>query len=1019
MANDDWVLGLDFGTCFTVVSARVSNDNPEVVEIDGERRTPSVIFRTEEGQLLFGKVAEEQIVTAPDRAFTSPKSHIGDGAPVVIGATPYKVEQLVGSLLGYVTEQAVAKYGGPPVAVRLTRPATWGRTRCDALTRAAAQGGLTEVELIEEPVAAALSLAGRLPAAQGSYVAVYDFGGGTFDTTVLQTTQTGFQVVGTPGGDEALGGELIDELLLDAILDRAPDVADMLRVPPDLDWARSRAMLRADTRRAKESLSLQAQTDVRIVTPTGLHSVRMTRSDLEALMRPHVLNSVEILARSIESAGVTDSQLAAICLAGGMSRAPLVYEIVGQAFPTVTITRHGDPKTAVASGATLAAGGEGAGGRAKSTARTQTPPTVVASPTSPVPEPPAAVAAPPTMVGAAPAPPAEPVLQVDAPTLPMVVEATRWCGEVAAVLEAAGRDKGAAELRDLLGRPAKQEVIIVVAGEDKRGKSSLVNSLIGHEGLSPVGVETVTATPISLHYAPEMEAAVYYHGDPDPHPQEVVDALRVATLQGNPRNEQNVREVSIGLPAPILEGLVLVDTPGVGGLDSGHAALTLQSLRSADALLFVLEPGAQIRGPELKFLREAAARTSRIVFAVTKVDQYHGWRQIMDDNRAILAEHAPRFADAPMLPVSNLLANRGSRLVGKDDQMASELKEESGVADVAAVLRSVVSSDVEVLRAANLVQTGLIQIAPLGRSLAENVQALGSPEEAKAALLAEQAKLTELTQEKAEWPQILSVALRRLSLDRTERIQGGLADLRRRYEDRSRDIKRKEDEQLPGEFIADLSAFAGETNQWTVERLTDMVTELVGDVAQEVSVAETVEQISGDLLTEKIAAIPISSKLKSTDRITILSSYTSGHSMIAMLAAGGLGTVALGPIAIAAAIGLGSVFAVARFHVMKQQSFANQFRPWIGDQISRAQLNMTNNFQRTQIDVETEVRSLLKKAFIERERQIADGIAICKQAETEERTTRQQEREELSKQLSKIVELREAGKELLQAAARH
>lgn len=158
---------------------------------------------------------------------------------------------------------------------------------------------------------------------------------------------------------------------------------------------------------------------------------------------------------------------------------------------------------------------------------------------------------------------------------------------------------------------------------------------------------------------------------------------------------------------------------------------------------------------------------------------------------------------------------------------------------------------------------------------------------------------------------------------------------------------------------------------------------------------------------------------RSTDRITILSSYTSGHSMVALMAAGRLGSLALGPIAIAAALGLGSVFAVARFNAMRHQNFAGQFKPWMTDQIARVQLNMTNNFQRTQIDVEIEVREILKRAFGERERQIQEGIAACQKAQSEERSTRQRERQVLTVQLDRIVQLRALGRSLLTDAARY
>ena len=136
---------------------------------------------------------------------------------------------------------------------------------------------------------------------------------------------------------------------------------------------------------------------------------------------------------------------------------------------------------------------------------------------------------------------------------------------------------------------------MIVAGEDKRGKSSLVNALMRYPGLSPTGVEVVTAAPIVLHRSAVEEGFVYHYGDTEKIAVSFEEAQSLATVTGNPMNGQNIRSVLLGVDRPILDRFTLVDTPGVGGLESGHAALTLQSLRDADALLFVLEAGAQIR----------------------------------------------------------------------------------------------------------------------------------------------------------------------------------------------------------------------------------------------------------------------------------------------------------------------------------------------------------------------------------------------------------------------------------------
>ncbi|HTW99043.1 MAG TPA: dynamin family protein, partial [Acidimicrobiales bacterium] len=165
----------------------------------------------------------------------------------------------------------------------------------------------------------------------------------------------------------------------------------------------------------------------------------------------------------------------------------------------------------------------------------------------------------------------------------------------AEVIRAEGRPKVADDLLAKRQARRKARPTILVAGEDKRGKSSLVNALLRRSDLSPVGVEVVTGAPISFFLASPERAAIVRYGETKPVPTDVATAQRLATVQGNPGNEENIRAVQIGVDCPLLEHVTLVDTPGVGGLSSGHGELTLQSLQFADALLFVVEAGAQFR----------------------------------------------------------------------------------------------------------------------------------------------------------------------------------------------------------------------------------------------------------------------------------------------------------------------------------------------------------------------------------------------------------------------------------------
>ncbi len=352
---EPWVLGIDFGTSFTVAAYRMAGRAPEVVEIAGERRMPSVVLADENGTLVVGRSAENLAAAQPSRALRAPKARLGEPAPVILAGRAYAVVDLVAAQLQHVYAEAVRHQGGPPTEVRLTHPASWGRPRLNQLAEAAAKAGLPNPVPVPEPVAAAASYAEEVRVAEGDHVAVYDLGGGTFDTAVLQATGDGFVVVGRPAGEDRLGGDLFDELVANHIgakLD--PDTWEQLQASDELAWQQAAAALRAEARRAKESLSSHPVAEVLLALPTGMVHQRITREELDNLVRPHLEQSVDLLGRAIADAGLDPSRLSAIYLAGGASRTPLVEELVSAAFPDTTVSRRGDPKTAVALGSTHA-----------------------------------------------------------------------------------------------------------------------------------------------------------------------------------------------------------------------------------------------------------------------------------------------------------------------------------------------------------------------------------------------------------------------------------------------------------------------------------------------------------------------------------------------------------------------------------------------------------------------------------------------------------------------------------------
>jgi hypothetical protein len=194
---------------------------------------------------------------------------------------------------------------------------------------------------------------------------------------------------------------------------------------------------------------------------------------------------------------------------------------------------------------------------------------------------------------------------------------------------------------------------VVVAGEFKQGKSSLVNALLGASAC-PVDDDVATAKPTYVRYGDPAEAAVLIEGDPVRREPIPLDDVRRHVLEevgapSAPVGGAPAVGVEVRLPRTLLKtGLVLVDTPGVGGLGSAPATSSLAAISVADAVLFVTDASQELTAGERAFLRHARRLCDTVVCVLTKTDFYPAWRRILELDRQHLAEDR-----VPVLPVSS------------------------------------------------------------------------------------------------------------------------------------------------------------------------------------------------------------------------------------------------------------------------------------------------------------------------------------------------------------------------------
>ncbi|MDO9176195.1 MAG: dynamin family protein, partial [Actinomycetota bacterium] len=193
----------------------------------------------------------------------------------------------------------------------------------------------------------------------------------------------------------------------------------------------------------------------------------------------------------------------------------------------------------------------------------------------------------------------------------------------------------------------EQNLVVVACGDIKRGKSSLLNAILDRNNLLPVDADVATSVHLVIRYADEFDILVTRIGDDGEPTQEhipVEELIDVASMRGDAARREGVAAVEIGLPHPVLaRGVVLIDTPGVGGMSRGHRDLALAALGQADALLFTVSAEEPVARSELEFLVEASERTERIILVVTKSDA-----NSEATNGEMIAEHRAKmrtFAD--------------------------------------------------------------------------------------------------------------------------------------------------------------------------------------------------------------------------------------------------------------------------------------------------------------------------------------------------------------------------------------
>ena len=370
------IIGIDLGTTNSVVAV-MEGDQPTVIQsAEGSRITPSVVAFSKTGERLVGQVAKRQAVTNPENTIFSIKRFMGrrfDEVNEEMKMVPYRVERAgngdvrvkaqdqdlappqMSAMILQKLKQAAEDYLGQPVTKAvITVPAYFNDAQRQATKEAGLIAGLEVMRIVNEPTAAALAYG--LDKKKDETIAVYDFGGGTFDISILEVGEGVVEVKST-NGDTHLGGDNLDQRVIEWVIDE-------FRKTDGIDLGKDRMALqrlREAAEKAKMELSTVMETEINLPFITADASgpkhlaMKLSRAKFESLVEELLQKTVGPTKTALTDAGLDPSKIDEVVLVGGSTRIPRVQAIVREIFGKEP-HKGVNPDEVVAIGAAIQAG---------------------------------------------------------------------------------------------------------------------------------------------------------------------------------------------------------------------------------------------------------------------------------------------------------------------------------------------------------------------------------------------------------------------------------------------------------------------------------------------------------------------------------------------------------------------------------------------------------------------------------------------------------------------------------------
>jgi len=370
------IIGIDLGTTFSVVAVMEGGEPKIITNEEGSRLTPSVVAFSKDGEILVGQIAKRQAITNPENTIYSIKRFMGrkyeeipeeirivpykvghapnGDAQVVIGDKTYSPPEISAHILRKLKRAAEAYLGETVTEAVITTPAYFNDSQRQATKDAGKIAGLDVKRIVNEPTAAAMAYG--LDKKKDETIAVFDFGGGTFDISILDVGENVVEVIST-NGDTHLGGDNIDQRIMEYLIAE-------FKKDQGIDVSSDRMVLqrlREAAEKAKCELSSTLETEINLPFLTADASgpkhfnVKLTRAKFESLVMDLLEKTIEPCKRALADAKKKPSDIDEVVLVGGSTRVPKVQEIVRNFFGREP-HKGVNPDEVVAAGAAVQAG---------------------------------------------------------------------------------------------------------------------------------------------------------------------------------------------------------------------------------------------------------------------------------------------------------------------------------------------------------------------------------------------------------------------------------------------------------------------------------------------------------------------------------------------------------------------------------------------------------------------------------------------------------------------------------------